>query len=371
MNRNFFVSIGILLIIGMTAFLWWGSQRIIDKTAEIDHLIDPVFHKSDLTRISPTAQSRAQKVQNGKKYIHIDRMFEAPAKFNWKFFDTSLKSALKNTDFRVSRSDFKSMQTRETYYADIVFGKLLIMTLRVDLKRAPPKEIAAKPQPPTTKKHPRIAIVIDDFGYTTANLETLFSIDEPVTFSILPNLQHSREIAQLARSRGYEVMLHLPLEPYSNKVTLEPDTIRSGMSRGEVLKQLAKNIAAVPGLSGANNHMGSKATDDKALMTGILSFLKSRNLYFLDSLTSMHSICAETAKETGERFAQRDIFLDNSGETDYIINQLAKLEKLALRRGYAIGICHDRKNSIHVLSRMMPEMVRDGIEFVSLSELVQ
>ncbi|MFH1848233.1 MAG: divergent polysaccharide deacetylase family protein, partial [Candidatus Omnitrophota bacterium] len=37
----------------------------------------------------------------------------------------------------------------------------------------------------------RIALVIDDFGYNTKNVDAFLGLKAPVTFSILPNLPYS------------------------------------------------------------------------------------------------------------------------------------------------------------------------------------
>lgn len=228
-----------------------------------------------------------------------------------------------------------------------------------------PKQIA-KPA-----RGAKVAIVIDDFGYNTSNLNAFLEIKKPLTFSILPNLPHSRDIANAAKEHGYEVILHLPLESNRKDIKEEMNTIKSGEGRDEVVSRLAKDMESVPGLSGVSNHMGSKATEDKVLMSEIFAYLKKRNLYFLDSLTSQKTICRETARETGLRFAKRDIFLDNVNTIESVEDRLAELEKLAFKRGYAIAICHDKKNTAIALSKMMPEMEKEGVEFVYLSELVK
>ena len=228
----------------------------------------------------------------------------------------------------------------------------------------PPVPAVAQPS-----RAAKVAIVIDDFGYNTNNLAAFFDIKEPLTFSILPNLPHSRDVAERARRHGCEVILHLPLESHRKDVVEEPDTIKPGESRKEVIARLAKDIGSVPGLTGVSNHMGSKATEDKALMSEIFMYLKKHDLYFFDSLTSDKSVCRETAKDAGLRFAKRDIFLDNSNDIQKIGIELADLEKLAFKRGRAIAICHDRKNTASALAKVLPQMVEDGIEFVYLSEM--
>ena len=233
-------------------------------------------------------------------------------------------------------------------------------------KKAVTLPVAIKPS-----RGAKVAIVIDDFGYNTNNLAAFYDIREPLTFSVLPNLPHSRDVAESAKEHGYEVILHLPLESHRKDVKEESQTIKPGENRKEVIARLEKDISSVPGLSGVSNHMGSKATEDMDLMSEIFAYLKKRDLYFLDSLTSDKSVCRSAAEKAGLRFAKRDTFLDNDDKVDYIETQLAGLEKLAFKRGRAIAICHDKKNTAAALAKVMPQMSKDGIEFVYLSEMVR
>jgi len=243
--------------------------------------------------------------------------------------------------------------------------------LKKQVARAARKQAPVPVSTVRAKRPARVAIVMDDFGYNMNNAEALFAIGKPVTLSILPNLKHSRDVAESARQHGYEVILHLPLESNRNGVKEEAGTLKPGASEKTVVEQLTKDIGSVPGLAGVSNHMGSKATEDRILMSEIFSYLKKKNLYFFDSMTSEKSVCVEVAAEMGLRFAKRDIFLDNEENVESIKKQMIELKKLALRRGRAIAICHDRKNTVTVLADAMPDMAKDGVAFVNLSELVR
>lgn len=233
------------------------------------------------------------------------------------------------------------------------------------------REGPAVPAPAKKVKAAKVAIVIDDFGYNMNNLEALFNIRQPVTLSVLPNLRYSGQIAKSARVRGYEVILHLPLAARRKEVKEEIHTIKSGMAETEIIARLEEEIASVPGISGVSNHMGSEATEDSVLMSIILKRLKKKGLYFFDSLTSEKSVCREVSRSIGIRYARRDIFLDNAGDIDSIERQLQGLRRFAIRRGRAIAICHDRAHTVAALASEMPRMAKDGIVFVSLSEMVQ
>lgn len=216
----------------------------------------------------------------------------------------------------------------------------------------------------------KIAIVIDDWGYNTNHLGLLQKMRLPVTVSVLPNLPYSEIVAAAARARGFEVIMHLPMEPYE-KYRLEQKTIMTTMGPQMIADIIAADLTTVPHARGVNNHMGSRATSDLKTMQALFAELKKRRLYFLDSMVSHESRGSTLARQMNLSFARRDVFLDNSPDEAYILSQLQRLKERAQRKGYAIGIAHDRKVSLEVLSKALPELARDGYKLVFVSELVQ
>jgi len=266
--------------------------------------------------------------------------------------------------------------------ACICLTAVLFYNIGVHSQKERPTAVLVSPPPPTPVPVPavmkkpgaprsRIAIVMDDLGYNVNDLDDIFAIGQPITFSILPNLKFSRQTAKTAHQKGYEVILHLPMESTRNDVRMEPDTIGRGMGEEGILATLKKDIDSVPYLTGVSNHMGSKATADGYVMKTVMGRLNDRGLYFFDSLVTAKSVCKGVALDTGLRFAKRDVFIDNSSDPASIEKAMVDLRKIALKRGWAIGICHYRKSTIRVLASVMPKFAADGVEFVYLSELVR
>ncbi|OGX24521.1 MAG: hypothetical protein A3J51_03270 [Omnitrophica WOR_2 bacterium RIFCSPHIGHO2_02_FULL_45_21] len=217
----------------------------------------------------------------------------------------------------------------------------------------------------------KIAIVLDDWGYSLSNADALKEIKEPLTLAILPRRTYSATIAGIAKEIGKETILHLPLQPQrQKKYRFEPDTILITMTRQEVLKILEADIKNLPGINGVSNHMGSLATENEPLMKIIFNELKKRKLYFLDSYTAK-SVCKGLAGNVGLAYARRQVFLDNKNDAQYIRGQLELLARIARQSGYAIGIGHDRPKTLEVLSRAMRELKKRGFKFVYVSELVK
>lgn len=216
----------------------------------------------------------------------------------------------------------------------------------------------------------KIAIVIDDWGYNLHNLHMLEQIKYPLTCSILPNLSYSRSVAKELHARGFQIILHLPMEPYE-RYRLEENTILTAMDEATIRSIIERDLASIVYAKGVSNHMGSRATEDPATMEIVFKELKKRRLYFLDSVVSSESICSELARKMGLGFAKRDVFLDNAEEPGYIRQQIYKLKTKAGLYGHAIGIGHDRKTTLEVLREIMPQLEKEGYRFVFVSELAK
>jgi polysaccharide deacetylase 2 family uncharacterized protein YibQ len=218
----------------------------------------------------------------------------------------------------------------------------------------------------------KIAIIIDDWGQSLGNCKYLKEIPEPLAVSILPGLRHTKDVAACAGLNHKLTMLHLPLEAMHNFDFYPPDyVIKTTMSPELVTKIVEDDLAQLPSIEGVNNHMGSKATADKALMRIILRMLKKRNLFFVDSMTSHYSVSAELAEEMGLAYDRRDVFLDNVNTRDAIIKQFTLLAKEARHRGYAVAIGHDRHLTMQVIKDEIPLLEKQGFQIVSIKTLLK
>lgn len=366
-----------IIVVGLIVY-WVTRPAVIDRTAEVEKCLEGALQKCGVGDEDLTRRSSEEKVEAGKRYLSMSYDYKAPKSFVAKSFELDLKARLAKSGFRIAKSDRVVGKDTELYVYAINYKSLLLANVKLTKRRvvAPPAVPAlptVKPAPEVVKKvsRPKVAIVIDDFGYNKNNLDTLFAIKEPVTLSILPRQKYSKEVSQIARSKGYEVILHLPMEAISAEASSEPNTITTRMSERDIQSRLASDIQAVPGITGVSNHQGSKATGDTRVMTTVMKYLKSKGLYFFDSFTAPKSVCPDVSKSVNIRTAQRDIFLDNSSDMNAIEAEVLKLKAMAFRDGRAIAVCHDRTNTIKVLAKMMPLLTSEGVEFVSLKDVVK
>ena len=219
---------------------------------------------------------------------------------------------------------------------------------------------------------PKVAIVIDDMGYDMRRLRSLLDIDAQITVAVLPHLRFSREVAMEAYSRGWEVLLHMPMEPHNMEVNDPGEgALLTAMDDAELRLKMNEGLDDVPYIIGVNNHMGSKFTEDSARIITVLGVVKERGLFFLDSRTSPGSVAGTLAKEMGVGWVSRNVFLDNTRDEQYIRDRLDELVRIARKRGGAVAIGHPYPETIAALKSALGSMSFDGVEVVRLSELVE
>lgn len=216
----------------------------------------------------------------------------------------------------------------------------------------------------------RLAIILDDLGNDRAVAETIFALGYPITLSILPNHPHSVEIAEEARRRGYQVMLHLPMQSVGNEKP-EPAELRTGMSASDVNALVTQLIVGLPGVSGVNNHQGSQSTADAALMDELMPVLREHRLFYVDSRTTAATVAYDTAHRFGVRSGFRNVpFLDDVAEVAPIRKQLNIALRGARDKGGAIAIGHPHPATLQALREFLPQARAQTIELVYASELV-
>lgn len=208
------------------------------------------------------------------------------------------------------------------------------------------------PPPPPPEGEGRLAIVIDDLGENMSLARGLARLPVPVCFAIWPRASLTGEVAALARQKGLEILVHMPMEPrgYPDDDP-GPEALFTGMAPEEIKALVKANLARVPGAVGVNNHMGSAFTADLAAMTAALEPLAVRGLFFLDSRTTGSSAAKDAARASGVAFHSRDVFIDNVADVEAVLLQLRKAERLALTRGFAIAIGHPHDETLRALQR--------------------
>jgi polysaccharide deacetylase 2 family uncharacterized protein YibQ len=230
--------------------------------------------------------------------------------------------------------------------------------------------IPKKQKPAAPARRADIVLILDDVGFDHQPLTPAMAIDPNVNFAVLPNSRNAREVAGALHARGFEVLCHLPMEPEGYPGVSPGDgAVLTTMSDAEIARATRANIGSVPFARGVNNHMGSRATADRRVMTSVLGALPD-GMYFIDSKTTGNSVAGALAHSMRVKTASRSVFLDDVQSEAEIRRQLASLTHAAEEHGVAVGIGHMYPSTIRVLGESAPALRARGVRFVRASAVV-
>ncbi len=211
-----------------------------------------------------------------------------------------------------------------------------------------------------------VTIIIDDLGNNPKLGIKAINLPGNLVIGILPGTPYATMLAEMAHSRGHEIMLHVPMQSEHDKA-LGPDALQLQMSEFEFKQILEHAIKEIPHARGMNNHMGSLLTTHQLPMQWIMEVLKPHKLYFVDSRTTVETVAQDLAERNGIPNLRRDVFLDNEKEFSAIEKQFNQLLKLAKKRGFATGIAHPYPETLAALQILLPRLEQNGIKMVTLS----
>lgn len=288
--------------------------------------------------------------------------FAAPGHLTPTQCQIAITRAARSVHGDVVRAEIKH-ERGEQLVLLVGFGHVL--THRVVVRPAPAPRVAQE-----TPNGPRIALIIDDLGHNwNGTTQAFLQLPVPVTLAVLPDLAKSGRVFEEAHKREIPTLLHLPMEPEGGQ---DPGkhAIRTGMAAEDVDEIVGKHLQHYKTFLGVNNHMGSRATADRATMRALMAALLKRDLVFVDSQTTPRSVGRAVSREAGVWCAANDLFLDDEAESTEVVSaNLQRLAQMARKRGFAVGIAHPHPDTLRALQALLPRLQAEGFHFVTIAEV--
>jgi polysaccharide deacetylase 2 family uncharacterized protein YibQ len=216
---------------------------------------------------------------------------------------------------------------------------------------------------------PRIVVIVDDFGQSTALLKDYAELPPEVVFAVLPDLPATKKAGEMAAQYGHEVIIHVPMQPKSSD-NPGKTYIKTSSTEDDISSMLSSFHSQLPMAIGVNNHMGSAVTSDRDAMEMVFRQLHNQGLFFVDSYTSGESVGPSLARSLGYPALKRDIFLDVPDNTDATLaSKISSLGKYKGRREPIIIIthCHNR-GKLESLRKFITQIQGMGLKLTTLSE---
>ena len=213
---------------------------------------------------------------------------------------------------------------------------------------------------------PRLSVVVDDVGVEPGLLDRLLKLDEDVTFAVSADARHAAAVAGRLHASGREVIAHLPLEPLEGHQEGQ-EFLHLGMNADSIRDKAREFLDRVPGVSGADGHLGGKFTQSREHVRALMSVLAKRGHYFLDQRAAESSVATSTAQALGVRTVARTHRIDGDESVDA---KLKAVEVALVLEGSAVIAVSPSPQILSALGPWLDGLRKRKIQIMRLSEVV-
>ncbi|MCK7613688.1 divergent polysaccharide deacetylase family protein [Roseibium sediminicola] len=219
---------------------------------------------------------------------------------------------------------------------------------------------------------PKIAVIVTGLGLSEAGTQNAISSLPPdVTFALAPYGEDLDLWMQQARTKGHELLLQVPLEPFDFPDNDPgPHTLLVSLRPTEMLDRLAFLLTRATNYVGTIPEMGARFTSTKPSMEYLVEKLKERGLMLVDNGTSSRSIAAEIAADKRIPFSGVDVVLDEVPRADSIDAKLLQLEGVARSRGVAVAAGSALPVTVRQLEKWVQDLEDRGLQLVPVSATI-
>ena len=218
----------------------------------------------------------------------------------------------------------------------------------------------------------KLAILIDDVGMNTKVAENFMETGMELTYAVLPFLPKSKAANELLRKNGYTTILHMPMAGSNDRLNSRtPGLIETSMGKEKIYNMFDSALENVGDVDGFNNHMGSRFTSNRGKMEELLSYATEKDLFYVDSKTSINNVGYDIAKDYGIKTYYCSHFLDNNKDIEKIKEEIKFSVNLAKKRGKMLVIGHYHKNMAQALMEMKDYIDEEEIKLVSVKEVLE
>ena len=221
-------------------------------------------------------------------------------------------------------------------------------------------------------RKPRIALIVTNLGlsatYTKAALKLL---PEDITLSFSHVAPRLKSWIREARQKGHEVLMDIPMEPLGfPKNDPGRATLLTSSNEVENLNRLEHVMKKAGGYVGLLGTLGTKFMLHSETFLPILKTIKQRGLIYVDSRSTSRSLGPELASSIQLPRAFNNIFIDKEPSNQKIKSKLDELEKIALKKRFAVGIAQPFPLTIEILSQWAEKLKPKQISLAPITAVV-
>ena len=218
----------------------------------------------------------------------------------------------------------------------------------------------------------RLAFLVEDFGFE-ANTTTMkfLSFDEPLTVSLRPVAERSLWTAKIADHYRKEIVVLLAMESKFTSTAASPvGPIMVHHSEEQILRTIADASDRIPNYAGFCNLGGSRLLEDTRATRIMLTEIRNRHGYFVDTKAAQAPVVPDIAAAAGVPYRQVDGTIDGTCDRERIDQLLRAFVRRAQKTGSALIRAPLNTDFIDALEAGKSYFRHNGIKLVFVSDIL-
>ena len=219
--------------------------------------------------------------------------------------------------------------------------------------------------------HPMIAIVVTGLGQNKNMTTNAINLPENISLSFSPYAKDVTTWSNSARAKGHEVLLDLPLEPTNYPASDPgPQGLLIGNSSEENAIRLRWNFGRIQGYIGFTSPTNESFSQNDNIFKLLLDQINARGLMLAMPHEPAHKESIQLLDNSKIAYNFADTILDEELSSEAIQMRLTALEKIAAKRGYAVGYTRAIPITMSELEKWSTKLEENGYILVPLSHIV-
>ncbi len=216
---------------------------------------------------------------------------------------------------------------------------------------------------------PKVALLIGGMGLNESLTRTAINRLPPeVSLGFAPYGENLQQQANDARSRGHELYIHLPMEPFGYpSIDPGPHTLLTSVPPQKNLDSLRWHLGRFAGYAGVTNYLGAQFASNNDAITPVLKELGKRGLIYVDDGSKGLSRATQLAGILGLDARSAVVSLDGDGSPASVLAALQKLEAQARHSGIAIATGSGLPSTIEAIDQWAQGLAGRNILLVPVS----
>jgi len=214
-----------------------------------------------------------------------------------------------------------------------------------------------------------VSIIMSDMGLSAATTErALKELPREVALAFSPYADNLEVWFKKAADLKHETLIYMPMESASYpKDDPGPRALSSRLSDKDNNDNLNWVLGRSKAAIGVINFMGSRFLMDKKRLAPVFDALRKNGDIFIETMAAEKSEAPGIASQAGLPYLSVTLKIDADVDEAAIRRQLASLEKMALQRGYAIGIAEPYPITMNALKSWSATLGKQGITLPPLA----